>query len=209
MNHKIKNYQLYLVTDENSSVATLEEALQGGVTMVQLREKNLSSQAFYHKALVVQHLTKAYGVPLIINDRLDIALAIKADGVHLGQSDLPVAVARKLLGRDMIIGASTATVEEALQAKKQGADYLGVGAMFSTSTKKNTRPVSVSTLESIIKAVDMPVVAIGGITEKNLPQLMHTGLSGIALVSEILNAQSPKVKAETLRQILNQKGGLL
>lgn len=203
----MSKYELYLVSDENSSLEKLEQAILGGVTMVQLREKNLSSRDFYHKALEVQKLTEAYDIPLIINDRLDIAMAIGAQGVHLGQKDLPLSVVRKMLGDQMIIGASTATLVEALEAQGQGADYLGVGAMYPTKTKGDTRPVTLETLRSIVEGVSIPVVAIGGITKDNLESVKETGIAGVAVVSEILKSNFPKLKAEALKYILNHTGG--
>jgi thiamine-phosphate pyrophosphorylase len=203
----LSNYQLYLVTDEASSLEKIEEAILGGVTMVQLREKNLSSLKFYHKALVLRKLTNTYNIPLIINDRVDIAMTIGAEGVHLGQKDLPVAAVKKIVGSDMIIGVSTATLEEALLASKQGADYLGVGAMYPTKTKNDTRPVSLETLQSIVESVSIPVVAIGGIRKDKIQDLKETGISGVAVVSEILKSKFPKLKAEVLKHTFIQTGG--
>ena len=203
----MSKYELYLVTDENSKLQKIEQAILGGVTMVQLREKNLSSRDLYHKALEIQKLTEAYDIPLIINDRLDIAMAIGAQGVHLGQKDLPISVVRQMVGDQMILGASTATLSEAIEAQGQGADYLGVGAMYPTKTKGDTRPVTLETLKSIVEEVTIPVVAIGGINKENLEGIRDTGVDGVAVVSEILKSNFPKLKAEALKYILNHKGG--
>ncbi len=205
------NYQLYLVTDEKSLghkhfLETIEEALCGGVTIVQLREKHLDSREFYERAKELHQLTKAYDVPLIINDRIDIALAIGAEGVHLGQKDLPVSVARKLAGEKMILGVSAATPAEALTAEKEGADYLGVGAMYPTGTKEDTRPVTLETLSTITEKVKIPVVAIGGITKENSAEVIDRGVHGVALVSAILKAVSPKNAAEDFNRVFDERG---
>ena len=162
------NYSLYLVTDrevlkKRDLCLSVEQAIQGGVTVVQLREKDVSSLEFYKIALEVKNITDKYNVPLIINDRLDIAMAVDAAGVHVGQSDLTCEVVRKILGDNKIVGISTATVEEAIAAERNGADYIGVGAMYSTQTKTDARPVSIETLAKIKQSIHLPVVAIGGI----------------------------------------------
>lgn len=200
-----KDCLLYLVTDRSlMSAATLEEAVEqaidGGCTMVQLREKDASAREFYETACRLRTLTKKRHIPLIINDRLDIAMAVQADGVHLGQSDLPCREARRILGKEMVIGVSAATVAEAKQAEADGADYLGVGAMHVTATKTNTRPVTPALLAEIAAAVSIPVVAIGGINERNVNALADTGINGIAVVSAILAKPDIKAAAETLRQ---------
>lgn len=199
------NPLLYLVTDRSlMTTATLEEAvaqaIDGGCTMVQLREKHSTSREFYETACRIRTLTKARHTPLIINDRLDIAMAVHADGVHLGQKDLPCREARSILGNKMVIGVSAATVAEAMQAEADGADYLGVGAMHVTATKTNTRPVTPALLREITAAVSIPVVAIGGITADNVQELAGTGIHGIAVVSAILAKPDIKAAAETLRQ---------
>ena len=196
---QILDYTLYLVTDRSlMSTQTLEQAveqaIQGGCTMVQLREKDASSRAFYETALNVKQITDSYSVPLIINDRVDICKAIDACGVHVGQSDLPAKAVRKILGLEKIIGVSTATLEEAIQAEQDGADYLGVGAMFATATKTNTRSVTLEQLAAIKAAVEIPVVAIGGIGLGNAGVLAPAGIDGIAVVSAIL-AQPDITKA--------------
>lgn len=196
-------YTLYLVTDRDvlrgrDLIKCIEESILGGVTLVQLREKNVTSREFYEIAIKVKEVTSRYNIPLIINDRLDIALAIDADGLHIGQKDLPASVARKILGKDKILGVSAATLQESLKAEKDGADYLGVGAVFSTSTKKDTRDVSYETLSSITSSVNIPVVAIGGINEKNVTKLKESNIDGIAVISCILGKEDVKGAAEKM-----------
>lgn len=200
---KSVDYTLYLVTDRDvlsgrDLIKCIEDSILGGVTLVQLREKNVTSREFYEIAIKVKEVTSRYNVPLIINDRLDIALAIDADGLHIGQKDLPASVARKILGKDKILGVSAATLQEALKAEKDGADYLGVGAVFSTSTKKDTRDVSYETLSSITASVNIPVVAIGGINENNVTKLKGSNIQGIAVVSCILGKEDVKGAAEKM-----------
>jgi thiamine-phosphate pyrophosphorylase len=195
------NYNLYLVTDRavlkgRDLCLSIEQAIQGGVTLVQLREKDLSSLEFYNIALEVKNITDKYNVPLIINDRLDIAMAVDAAGVHVGQSDIPCEIARRILGEDKIIGVSAATLGEALEAKKSGADYIGVGAMYSTQTKTNTRAVTIETLAKIKRYVGIPVVAIGGINDKNFMPLREAGVDGLAIVSAILGKEDIKEAAK-------------
>ena len=197
------DYTLYLVTDRDvlrgrDLIKCIEESSLGGVTLVQLREKNVTSREFYEIAIKVKEVTSRYNIPLIINDRLDIALAIDADGLHIGQKDLPASVARKILGKDKILGVSAATLQESLKAEKDGADYLGVGAVFSTSTKKDTRDVSYETLSSITSSVNIPVVAIGGINEKNVTKLKESNIDGIAVISCILGKEDVKGAAEKM-----------
>jgi thiamine-phosphate pyrophosphorylase len=195
------NYNLYLVTDRDilkgrDLCLSVEQAIQGGATVVQLREKDVSSLEFYKIALEVKKITDRYNVPLIINDRLDIAIAADAAGVHVGQFDLPCKVAREILGDNKIVGVSAATLEEAIAAERDGADYIGVGAMYSTATKTNTRPVTLETLAEIKKAINIPVVAIGGINENNFIPLKETGIDGLAIVSAILGKENIKEAAE-------------
>ena len=197
------DYTLYLVTDRDvlrgrDLIKCIEESILGGVTLVQLREKNVTSREFYEIAIKAKEVTSRYNIPLIINDRLDIALAIDADGLHIGQKDLPASVARKILGKDKILGVSAATLQESLEAEKDGADYLGVGAVFSTSTKKDTRDVSYETLSSITSSVNIPVVAIGGINEKNVTKLKESNIDGIAVISCILGKEDVKGAAEKM-----------
>ena len=200
------DYTLYLCTDRAlMSTPTLEEAVEaairGGVTLVQLREKDCSSREFYETAVRIKAITDSYNVPLIINDRLDIALAVDAAGLHIGQSDLPAAVVRKILGPDKILGVSTARLDEAVKAQTDGADYLGVGAMFPTGTKKNTRSVTMDELAEIRAAVDIPIVVIGGVNEKNCAQFSGTGVDGLAIVSAIIAKPDIEAAAREIRSI--------
>lgn len=185
------DYTLYLCTDRDlMSSATLEEsvelAVKGGVTVVQLREKKCSSREFYEMAVNVKKITDTYGVPLIINDRADIAAAVNADGVHIGQSDMPIAAVRKIIGENKIIGVSAARLEEAVMAQKEGADYLGVGAMYATNTKTDARPVTMEELKKIRNAVEIPIVCIGGINMDTLWNFKNIGIDGLAVVSAIV-----------------------
>ena len=200
------DYTLYLCTDRAlMSAPTLEEAVEaairGGVTLVQLREKDCSSREFYETALSIKRITDSHGVPLIINDRLDIALAVDAAGLHIGQSDLPASVARKILGPDKILGVSTARLDEAVKAQEDGADYLGVGAMFATGTKKNTRTVTMEGLAEIRRAVDIPIVVIGGVNEKNCTQFRGTGVDGLAIVSAIIAKPDIEAAAREIKSL--------
>lgn len=197
------NYTLYLCTDRRlMTTDTLEEAvelaIQGGVTVVQLREKDCTSREFYEEAEKVKAITDAYEIPLLINDRLDIALAVGADGVHLGQTDIPVWAARDILGADKIVGATANTLEKAEEAWKSGADYLGVGDVFGTSTKADTIHVTLEELAAIKKQVEIPVVAIGGINAENISSLKATGVDGAAVISAILAKKDITAAAETL-----------
>ena len=197
------DYKLYLVTDRDvlgprDLVKAVEEAIKGGTTIVQLREKNCSSLDFYQLAMQVKEVTSKYNVPLVINDRLDIALAIKADGLHIGQEDLPLSVAKKIVGEEMIIGVSARTIEEALLAQEQGADYVGIGSMYPTSTKLDAKPVTIEDLHLIREAVTIPIVGIGGINEENVAELMETKIDGVAVVSAILGKEDIKEAAEDL-----------
>lgn len=204
------DYTLYLVTDsELMSTKTLEEAVEqailGGCTLLQLREKTASSREFYQTALNIKAITDKYKVPLIINDRVDIALAIDADGVHVGQSDLPATIVRKIIGKDKILGVSAGCAEKAIEAQREGADYIGVGALFSTSTKTDAKSVSKETLMKIVKEVSIPVVGIGGINEQNVAQLKNTGIDGIAVVSAIIAQKDIKLSAEKMLEIFVKK----
>ena len=201
------NCELYLVTDRTvlnnmDLYFSVEKAILGGVTLVQLREKALTSREFYNTAIKIKEITDKYCIPLIINDRLDIAIAVDAAGVHLGQKDLPADVARSIIGNDKIIGVSTATIEEAVIAEKAGADYIGVGAMFSTKTKDDTRAVTIELLTEIKHSVTIPVAAIGGITEDNASLLKPSGIDGIAVVSAILGKKDVKEAAKTMKEII-------
>ncbi|WP_055666776.1 thiamine phosphate synthase [Desnuesiella massiliensis] len=202
------NYKLYLVTDREvlegrDLLESVEQAILGGVTLVQLREKATNSKDFYNLALQVKELTHKYNIPLIINDRLDIALAINADGLHIGQEDLPISLCRKLLGKDKILGVSAHNLEEALEAESLGADYLGVGAIFSTSTKKDVDITSIDTLIKIKENVKIPVVAIGGITHDNVKEVLKAPIDGVSVVSCLLGAEDIKKASTKLNDIIN------
>ena len=190
MKDKLK---LYLVTDseilkDRDFYKCIEDALKAGVTTLQLREKEASGREFLEKAYKLRRLTKKYNVTFIINDRVDIALLVDADGVHVGQSDIPAWEVRKLIGNDKIVGVSVRTVEEAIEAKESGADYLGVGAMFGTTTKLDAKDVTMGTLKDIKENVDLPIVAIGGLNLENIEQLKEYNIDGYAVVSAILGA---------------------
>ncbi|MCE5264145.1 MAG: thiamine phosphate synthase [Deltaproteobacteria bacterium] len=203
MIEKKMDYTLYLVTDrrwlgERSLWEGVEEAILGGATIVQLREKEVSSREFLELAQKVKAVTDRYRIPLIVNDRIDIALAAGADGVHVGPEDLTVPVARKLLGKGKIIGASAATVGEALSLQAEGADYLGVGAVFPTATKQATDQVSLEELREIKAALRIPVVAIGGIDVGNAVPVMATGVDGVAVVSAVMARKEIREAARQL-----------
>ena len=196
---------LYLVTDstglsEEEFLAKVEQALQGGVTFLQLREKERSTREYIHLAREVHAIAKRYQVPLVVDDRVDVALAAEVDGVHVGQSDMPVWQARKILGPDKIVGATAKTVPQALEALEQGADYLGVGAIYPTTTKVVTVITSTDTLGEICRAVPIPVNAIGGLNQDNLGVLKGIPIQGICVVSAIMKSADPKAAAEGLRQ---------
>lgn len=176
----------------------VEQAVQGGCTVVQLREKDCTSLEFYETARSIKKITDRYGVPLIINDRVDIALAVDADGVHVGQSDLPASVVRRILGPDKIIGVSAGTLAEALQAEAEGADYLGVGAMYATSTKEDADVTTIEELKEIRKAVGIPIVVIGGINKNTLENFKGYGINGLAVVSAVIAADDIKAAAGEL-----------
>jgi len=205
---KVKiDYSLYLVTDrkllgDRDLAQSIELAIQGGVSLVQLREKSVSTKEFLELAVRVKEITSKYEIPLIINDRLDIALAVDAEGLHVGQDDLPMLKARELLGPNKIIGVSASTLAEALLAQQQGADYLGVGAVYSTSTKTDASEVSLKQLELIKKSVSIPVVAIGGINLTNVQQVMATGINGVSVVSAILAQENIFMAAKQLQELL-------
>ena len=188
---------MYFITDssnypEDEFLYRVEQALMGGVTLLQLREKDKTTREYISLAEKVHTLTKKYNVPLIIDDRVDVALSTGAEGVHLGQSDMPIDVARKILGDDFIIGATTKTVPQALEAFEQGADYLGVGAIYPTTTKVKTVLTSTETLDAICKAVPIPVNAIGGLNKDNIDILKGITIAGICVVSAIMKADDPK-----------------
>ncbi|MGV3489196.1 MAG: thiamine phosphate synthase [Tuberibacillus sp.] len=201
------DYSLYLVTNEYDEERhsiffnQIQRALEGGVTVLQLRAKRLSTRRFYEVALKVKELARRFEVPFIVNDRLDIALAVSADGLHIGQDDIPASVARRWLGNDKILGVSAKNLDEARQALKDGADYLGVGSMFSTKTKDDAVSTSVEELKRIQMAVDLPIVAIGGINTQNARLMKDTGVQGIAVVSAVLEQADPADAAKKLKDI--------
>lgn len=200
---------LYAVTDngllaEKSIVEAVKEAIAGGATLIQLREKLISSRDFLSMAFEIKKLIVKQSIPLIINDRLDIALACNADGLHIGQDDIPLPIARKILGNDRIIGVSVSTIDEALEAEKDGADYLGVGAMFPTNTKNDACTVSIDTLTKIRESADIPVVAIGGINEMNALQLKDARIHGIAVVSAIFGHDDISGRSRIMRGLAEE-----
>lgn len=202
---------LYFITDstgfsEEEFLRRTEEALQGGVTLLQLREKNRTTREYLSLAEKVHVLTRRYGVPLLIDDRLDVAMAMDAEGVHLGQSDLPIHIARRILGPDKIVGATAKTVPQAAEAYGQGADYLGVGAIYPTTTKVKTVLTSTDTLRDICKAVPIPVNAIGGLNKTNIDVLCGIPIAGICVVSAIMKADDPRQAAVDLRDRAKELG---
>lgn len=200
-----EDLKLYLVTNplenEEDFLKTIEDAIKGGVTIVQLREKSGDTGDIYKIACKVKEITDKYNIPLIINDRIDIMLAIDCAGIHIGQSDMPCDIARKMVGNEKIIGVSTSTVEESRKAQMDGADYLGCGAVYPTETKKDATHVSKKNLKEIAENVNIPVVAIGGIKIDNAEELANTGVKGLCFVSEIMNANNPKQVSEKLSKI--------
>ena len=202
---------MYFITDstnysEEEFLYRVEQALMGGITLLQLREKDKSTREYMDLAEKVHTLTKKYNVPLIIDDRVDVALAIDAEGVHVGQSDMPVSIARKLMGDDKIVGATTKTVPQALEAYEQGADYLGVGAIYPTTTKVKTVLTSTETLGNICSAVPIPVNAIGGLNKDNIDVLKGIPIAGICVVSAIMKADDPKQAAIELQARAKELG---
>lgn len=200
------DYSLYLVTDRlRMSTGTLGEAVEqaiiGGCTMIQLREKDISSLDFYALALKMKKITDRYDIPLIINDRIDIAMAVGAAGVHIGQNDIPADITRKVVGRDMLIGVSAGSVEEAVKAVNAGVDYLGVGAMFPTRTKTDAGFVSMEELGKIRRAVDIPIVVIGGIRKENAMLFRPMGIDGLSVVSAVIAQPDIKKSAAELKSL--------
>ena len=200
------DYSLYLVTDRMlMSTKTLGEAVEqaviGGCTMVQLREKEILSLDFYVLASEMKKITDRYGIPLIINDRMDIAMAVGAAGIHIGQKDIPADIARKVIGKDMLLGVSAVSAAEAVNAAKAGADYLGVGAMFPTRTKPDAGFVSMEELGRIRKAVDIPIVVIGGISKENAMLFQPMGIDGLAVVSAVIAQPNIKKSAADLKSL--------
>ena len=193
--------RLYLVTNRyqdslENFLEKVETACRSGVTIVQLREKNLTTNQYYHLAKQVKEITDAYQVPLIIDDRLDVCLAVDAAGLHIGDDELPVSVARKVLGPEKILGVTAKTVKRALEAETSGADYLGTGAIFPTTTKENAPITLISTLKTICQTVSIPVVAIGGLTSENIDQLIGTGIAGVAVVRDLMQAEDIEAKTQ-------------
>lgn len=207
---KDMDLKLYVVTDstgldEDEFLRKVEGSLKGGATIIQLREKDKTTREYLHLAEKVHKITKKYKTPLIIDDRLDIAMAMDAEGVHLGQSDLPVQAARNLIGKEKIIGATAKTVEQAKEAYEQGADYLGVGAIYPTTTKVKTILTSTETLQDICEAVPIPVNAIGGLNAKNINILKGIPIAGICVVSAIMKEEDPQKAAEELRKSIRKE----
>ena len=191
--------RLYLVTNRYQDslerfLEKVEMACRSGVTIVQLREKNLTTNQYYQLAKQVKKITDAYQVPLIIDDRLDVCLAVDAAGLHIGDDELPVSVARQVLGPEKILGVTAKTVKRALEAEEGGADYLGTGAIFPTTTKENAPITLISTLKTICQTVAIPVVAIGGLTSENIDQLAATGIAGVAVVRDLMQAEDIEAK---------------
>ena len=193
--------RLYLVTNRyqdslESFIEKVEMACRSGVTIIQLREKNLTTNQYYQLAKQVKEITDAYQVPLIIDDRLDVCLAVDAAGLHIGDDELPVSVARQVLGPEKILGVTAKTVKRALEAETSGADYLGTGAIFPTTTKENAPITQILTLKTICQTVAIPVVAIGGLTSENIDQLSGTGIAGVAVVRDLMQAKDIEAKAQ-------------
>ena len=193
--------RLYLVTNRyqdslENFLKKVETACRSGVTIIQLREKNLTTNQYYQLAKQVKEITDAYQIPLIIDDRLDVCLAVDAAGLHIGDDELPVSVARQVLGPDKILGVTAKTVKRALEAETSGADYLGTGAIFPTTTKENAPITLISTLKTICQRVTIPVVAIGGLTSENIDQLAATGIAGVAVVRDLMQAEDIEAKTQ-------------
>ena len=202
------NYSIYLVTDHNclqgrDFLGCIENALQGGVTLVQLREKNVDGGIFLQRAIAVKNLCDKYNVPLLINDRIDVALACKAAGVHLGQDDIPPSLARAILGPDAIIGVSAHSCEEALAAEKDGADYLGVGAVFPTNSKDDASEVGLNMLKEIRQISKLPIVGIGGINAQNYTQVRAAGAQGAAIISGILGVDNIEDEVSKIKMTIS------
>ena len=203
------NSELYFITDstgfdETEFLERVESALKDGVTLIQLREKDKTTREYINLAEKVHQITKRHNVPLIIDDRIDVAMAVGAEGVHLGQSDMPIGIARKIVSKEMIIGATAKTVEQARKAYAQGADYLGVGAIYPTTTKVKTVLTSTETLGDICRAVPIPVNAIGGLNKNNLDVLRGIPIAGICVVSAIMKAENVKVEAVKLKALVKE-----
>lgn len=209
-----KDMLLYAVTDRRwldgrTLASQVEKALKGGVTCLQLREKELDDESFLAEALEIKAICKRFGVPFIVNDNVEVAVKCGADGIHVGQSDMNAGELRRLVGDDMIIGVSASTVEEAMEAFRNGADYIGTGAVFATSTKNDADAVDSSVLNEICSAVPVPVVAIGGITEDNILQLSGSGVDGVAVVSAIFAQPDAEAASRKLLELSQQMVGAL
>jgi len=204
------DYSLYLVTDSGLSkdrpiLEIVEEAIKGGVSVVQLREKHATTKDFYHEAVIIKEICSKYNVPLIINDRIDIALAVSAEGVHIGQSDMPLKITRKILKDNAIIGVSVNNVEEAIEAENGGADYIGLSPIFDTQTKTDTRKaLGIQGIKKFKNIVSIPIVAIGGINKDNCTEIISEGADGIAVVSAIVSAENPFDAAKILKDKIEQ-----
>lgn len=201
------DYSVYLVTDrgilgDRDLCECIEQAILGGATMIQLREKDISTLEFYNISLKVKAITSKYKVPLIINDRVDIALACDAEGVHVGQSDMPLEVVRRIIGKNKIIGVSTGSVEKAKLAEENGADYIGVGAIFPTGSKDDAVTIGLEELQNIRNNVSIPIVAIGGINENNCSKVISAGADGVAVISAILGKEDIRKASEELRELI-------
>lgn len=203
------DYTLYLITDRElmsteKLETAVEQAILGGCTVIQLREKNCSSLEFFEIATKIKEITDRYQTPLIINDRIDIALAVDAAGVHIGQSDLPVTIARKLIGDNKILGVSASTFEEAIKAQSEDADYLGVGAMFTTGTKTDAKITSIDELARIREHIELPIVVIGGINKTTIPKFEGIDIHGLAVVSAIISQPDIKEAAKELKSMFKK-----
>jgi thiamine-phosphate pyrophosphorylase len=205
------DYSVYLVTDRGildgrDLFKAVEDAIQGGASLIQLREKDISSRGFYDLAMQMKKLVNSYNVPLIINDRLDIALAVGADGLHIGQDDLPLGIARKILGPDKIIGYSVSNLEEALYGEKNGADYLGAGPAYATGSKADAgAPIGLDNIKMIKESVSIPVVAIGGVSIANLIEVRDSGVDGVSVISAILGSQNITEAAKSITDLWKAK----
>jgi thiamine-phosphate pyrophosphorylase len=211
MNAKKVDWSIYVITDrrvagDRSILDVVRAAVQGGASVVQLREKTATTREMVELGQALHEITRQAGIPLIVNDRLDVALAIGAEGVHVGHDDMPVSLARRLIGPDLILGASPETLEEARQMERDGADYLGVGDVYGTPSKSDAgAPIGVEGLAEVIRAVSLPVVAIGGITLENAGPVIQAGAAGVAVISAVVGAPDPEAAARRLREIVNVK----
>ncbi|MBU5427024.1 thiamine phosphate synthase [Tissierella pigra] len=203
------DYTLYLITDRElmsteKLETAVEQAILGGCTVIQLREKNCSSLEFFEIAMKIKKITDRYQIPLIINDRIDIALAVDADGIHIGQSDIPATIARKLIGDNKILGVSVSTLEEAIKAQSDDADYFGIGAMFATDTKTDAKLTSIDELARIREHIELPIVVIGGINKTTIPEFEGIDIHGLAVVSAIISQPDIKEAAKELKSMFKK-----